>query len=432
MGTVSNPQTRKTFLQLVQDAIRESGISQNVPQTTQTNLDKTPRFVQYVKQAYEEIQGERQWLWRIESKEFPLLPGEDTIPTGRTALDTVAYFVDAEKVTATSPFDQDFIFSGPVDITTDLLGDGWDSSAVAPSEANFGVLIGTDYPISLWEMSLGSSFVSTEQIGAEVYTTDVVSGARSGGYLLNKRKARFATDGTTRVLNDRKVNELLYDHVSARYEHAKGNSEFRGTSADGLLKYWTFFKLDATRSDLLTIKPCLPAIEQLVFMKTEADESRYSLIRALPTTSTDEEFNLYGLDFKDDATIRRCHFVPWDQWRGDNRRLDSKDQGRPTYFTLGPDDELIFNRPADKEYGIDMDYTLPIDTMSADSDTHILPVRYQDMIFWRAVMYYAAYDETGPVYTRAFGRYMYYKKRMEEFELPAITFKPKALYRDHY
>jgi len=401
---MGNALTKKTYLQLVQEAIKESGVSQSLPETTMSTSGMTPRFVAWVKQAYEELQGERQWNWRRQSHEFLLPRGFDIVPTGRTDLGLEVWGDSG----AFADFDLDF---------TSL----YEAGDPVP-DSNFALMIRSNYPVSSVVLEGDANSRNPSEF-------------RANGQQLLVRKREFikAEGGNTTRRHEVQLPE----------SYTKSANTAPNTSSKYEL---TMVYPSVGGIGNVTISLGLPCLEQLIALNPyESDEGCHVRLRELVDgisqtevdnilggSSEPDAGHVLGLGVPSEGQTTRATFIQYEQWRSENVRLFSKDPGVPNRFTLGLDDELRFNRPAHVDLGVDLDFTVPIETLQEDTDTTIVPTRYQDIIIWRAVMYYAQYDETTPTFQRALERYRYYKKRMEEYELPQLVFKPADLFGDYY
>jgi hypothetical protein len=122
-----------------------------------------------------------------------------------------------------------------------------------------------------------------------------------------------------------------------------------------------------------------------------------------------------------DTDLQRLQYVPWDLWNSQYEY--QQDWGKPSCFTKTPDGEYdVYPRP-NTPYILTFNYTAEPATLTDWDDTvDDLPPLYQDMIVWRAVMYYADYDRKPDMFARAERRYEYYKNRAEKNLMPTPSF----------
>lgn len=145
-----------------------------------------------------------------------------------------------------------------------------------------------------------------------------------------------------------------------------------------------------------------------------------------------EEQALDSSEYDNDATLlsKKIYFLSWNQWMQLGYEDETADfRGVPEYCTKTPDGLYDFYPRPNTEYRLSYLAQMAIDELSAYTDTpDNLPADYHYAIVWRAVMYYAEYDDKNEVFRRAERRFMYYKLRMEELLMPRITWGPNRIY----
>jgi hypothetical protein len=90
-------------------------------------------------------------------------------------------------------------------------------------------------------------------------------------------------------------------------------------------------------------------------------------------------------------TYRKLRYMDYDTWRS-NFRNGVKTNSKPTSFTIKPDDTLVLEGPPDDTYSIYADYWKKPTRPTADSDTSLIPTRWEKVIIARAKLYFAEYD----------------------------------------
>lgn len=97
--------------------------------------------------------------------------------------------------------------------------------------------------------------------------------------------------------------------------------------------------------------------------------------------------------------------------------------GKPQVFTTCPDGTYdMWPRP-DKRYVITYEYTKNVTELVNETDVPAaLPSEYHDAIMWRALTYFADYDEDTAQFRTATKRYNFYKNRMERRLMPVVSF----------
>lgn len=101
----------------------------------------------------------------------------------------------------------------------------------------------------------------------------------------------------------------------------------------------------------------------------------------------------------------------------------SNDLGKPQILTLTPDGRYDFWPRPDKHYVVKYNYLKAVNELSAATDTPFaLPSEYHDIIFWKALTFYAQYDNNQSLYNHANSRYRFYQNRMERRLMPVVSF----------
>lgn len=174
-----------------------------------------------------------------------------------------------------------------------------------------------------------------------------------------------------------------------------------GSQADCVrLKWWGRYNLASAVTDLL-----------------EADTSTFFIQStggsSLQTNSADSDNG--GLTY-----------VPWADWLVAYEG-DPTSTGRPSFFTQTPEGWYDFWPRPDEGYLLTFTYSAEPQELSAAADEPTgLDSFYQDLIVWRAVMYYADYQERPSQFARAERRYESIKNRMERNQKPGFSFAPNA------
>lgn len=117
-------------------------------------------------------------------------------------------------------------------------------------------------------------------------------------------------------------------------------------------------------------------------------------------------------------------YTPYSQWLY-GPESENTGRGRPTTFTTTPEGYFDFYPRPDQQYVLTFTYSVkPQELEAADDVIEALPSSYTDVILWRAVMYYADYDDKPQVFTRAERHYETYKNRLERNQLPPLSWSP--------
>lgn len=118
-------------------------------------------------------------------------------------------------------------------------------------------------------------------------------------------------------------------------------------------------------------------------------------------------------------------YVPWSVWR-QNYESSTRYRGRPYVVTITNDGKVDFYPRPDVAYTITFGYASVPQVLSADDDEPLLDQFYNDMIAWRAVIFYALWDKNMDVLNYAKARHAFFKGRMERNMMPEVTFAPST------
>lgn len=89
----------------------------------------------------------------------------------------------------------------------------------------------------------------------------------------------------------------------------------------------------------------------------------------------------------------RIGFVDWDEYREIYYVGSMRTQtGRPTIFSVKPDNKLIFYPIPDASYTCQAEGFIVPDTMTANADEPVFPGRYHMLPVWRGLMHFGAWN----------------------------------------
>jgi hypothetical protein len=92
-------------------------------------------------------------------------------------------------------------------------------------------------------------------------------------------------------------------------------------------------------------------------------------------------------------------------------------------ITDTPDGNYDFYPRPDNHYVVKYNYTKAVNELSLTTDVPLnLPSEYHDYIAWRALMYYAHFDNNAVLLKHATQRAAFYRNRMERRLMPQLTF----------
>ncbi len=119
------------------------------------------------------------------------------------------------------------------------------------------------------------------------------------------------------------------------------------------------------------------------------------------------------------------NYMDWTTYRNLYRYANMRNTyARPVVVSITPNKDLAFGSTPDQAYTIVGEYyTQPVN-LSADTDIPGIPDRFQMIIVYRAMMYYAGYESAPEVLSRGDFEYRRLYSRMEIDQLPTIVSGP--------
>lgn len=111
--------------------------------------------------------------------------------------------------------------------------------------------------------------------------------------------------------------------------------------------------------------------------------------------------------------------VDYQDWLDNYEQLTAS-TGRPMYFTITPADAMLFSPTPDATYTLLFDYLRAPQELAQTTDEPIMPSQYHMLIVWRALMMYAAHDES-PQYQTALLEHKRLMRSMMKTQLAPIT-----------
>jgi hypothetical protein len=131
-----------------------------------------------------------------------------------------------------------------------------------------------------------------------------------------------------------------------------------------------------------------------------------------------EDFRIY-LTASDEQFMT---YMPWEMFRvaymvGTQRTMT----GRPSVYTIKPDDALMFYPIPDAVYTCVGEYFMVPDVMELDKDIPIFPARFHEIILYRAMMYYGAYSQEPDKYAVGEREYKRLLRTLKKSQLPQMA-----------
>lgn len=112
-------------------------------------------------------------------------------------------------------------------------------------------------------------------------------------------------------------------------------------------------------------------------------------------------------------------YEDWDLFR-EVRDIGTVQEGRPSVFSIKPDNSIVLWPTPDTEYVVRGEYYKKAETMSADGDVPIFPSQFHMIIVWRALITYGAGMAAGEKLTLGQAEYVRLRRSMESSQLPRI------------
>jgi hypothetical protein len=129
-----------------------------------------------------------------------------------------------------------------------------------------------------------------------------------------------------------------------------------------------------------------------------------------------------GQNYSDEQLI---NYMDWSTYRNLYRYGNMRTTyARPVVVSITPDKNLAFGSVPDQAYVIDGEYYVKPVEMTQDSDAPNIPDRFQMIIVYRAMMYYAGYEAAPEVMARGEFEYKRLYSRLEIDQLPTVVNGP--------
>ena len=109
-------------------------------------------------------------------------------------------------------------------------------------------------------------------------------------------------------------------------------------------------------------------------------------------------------------------YVPWTTWV-----RTTFSSGKPTSFTIRPDNQISFNTLPDAIYTIYFDYYRTPQQLSTNTDELLLAEQFHDAVLYKAILYVAAEQDAPELYQDAQAQLNIRLSAMGVTALPAIT-----------
>ena len=120
---------------------------------------------------------------------------------------------------------------------------------------------------------------------------------------------------------------------------------------------------------------------------------------------------------------QEVYYIAWDEFRRTYRMGSTRTQtGRPSYFTIKPNDSLDFWPIPDDSYTVVGEHYKTPDLFTADDDEPILPTRFHEILAWSALNHYGANYVENDKYVHGQNEYRRIKALLELDQRPQLGF----------
>lgn len=116
----------------------------------------------------------------------------------------------------------------------------------------------------------------------------------------------------------------------------------------------------------------------------------------------------------DEGPIR---YIPWPAWKARYGR-GAQIPNRPTEYTVTPSGEFALGSIPDAAYVVNGEYVMAPQILKNNADVPELPVRFHDIITYKALMLLAGHDEAPTTYADAMSNFNRLMTDLERDQLP--------------
>lgn len=440
------------YLELVKEAIRESGAHLKVPTTVGASEGLADNFEQWVKNSWNEIQLERvDWHFNRDEVQVPFISNitaeRATVPV--TAIgeehrnnwklmslrevwlasnvvpeDTPRFYINNDAYVPDLMYFRDANNTGTV--TASYLETS-DSPIYTDDPGNVRLDLNNVTTIDTGKGALLGAFVIEPGLLDESSTLDSLEVIIQ--YDLSTSSAKGFTFDFY-IGND----TLVTSSVSLASSVREDTISLTPVSLNGATLG------DGTVTDAVSVGPETDFIDGakivvFVYMR-QADNNYKENGHVDLNIRLDGEFSYKNILADTMENPKQLYYIPWSHWPASyGRTLSGRvvneselKRGTPQYITINPKGDLQLYPVPDKKYFLEFYPPKKSQTLVQDSDVPILPEEYHMIIVWRALMDYAMYHEDRSVFEKARSKYMFYKKRLEHSDMPEMTLVVDKLY----
>jgi len=145
-------------------------------------------------------------------------------------------------------------------------------------------------------------------------------------------------------------------------------------------------------------------------------QQNYDPVSNLALSPTLNKWVTSSVRITDNGQTGYLTYVPWSTW---SRTTFSS--GKPTSFTVRPDNKMSFNTLPDAVYTIDFDYYRTPQQLTANTDELLLAEQYHDAVLYKAILFVAAEQDAPELYQDAQAQLNIRLSAMGVTALPTIT-----------
>lgn len=207
-----------------------------------------------------------------------------------------------------------------------------------------------------------------------------------------RQEAGLSGTGPASVLSQVGEMKRIVDWISGAYEDIQN-----------LHATWRFLRTDFSFPTIISTQDYTPAAVSLTDFGSwiKKDVRIYSAVN-------DEDFLEYS---------------PWEIFREDRYFGPHRTQaGRPTHFTIKPNNALALWQIPDAVYTVNGEYYKAAQEMTANASTPLIPSRFQMIIVWKGLMHYGAYAGADEKYAHGSNEYRRLVAHLEADQLEDFTF----------
>lgn len=207
-----------------------------------------------------------------------------------------------------------------------------------------------------------------------------------------RQEAGLSGTGPTTTVSQTGEMKRIVDWISAAYEDIQN-----------IHASWRFLRTSFSVSTIASTQEYTPAALSI----TDLGKWKRNDIRIYSSVADEQYLDYY----------------PWEEFRmlymyGSYR----SQEGRPTIISIKPDNSLTFWQTPDDVYTIDGEYYKTADVLSGNTDTPLIPARFQMVIVWKALMHYGAYAAADEKYAHGQNEYRRVLRILEDDQLDDTTF----------